>query len=284
MLAALLIDEHLLAGLLGLIGVLDEVDFDLMLEELGHGLRHKLVRDGFFRLVLIAGAGREAGRDEHQTVLHVGKSDRAFVLFVQAFVFQPRVDLADEGRAHGAVRASAVFEPAGVVVVFKALHGVGEGECDVHLDLIVGLVSAVAAGRSTGAEMHRGQPLVPHQFVGVVGDAVFVEVLELFGICAGFIGKDQRDAVVDNRLTAQHILEGFRRDGNVGEYLGVGLPADDRAGALALERLLLQAADVLAFFEVEVIMEAVAVNVGGHPLARVLGGAEAKPFRPRLKS
>ena len=43
------------------------------------------------------------------------------------------------------------------------------------------------------------------------------------------------------------------------------------AGALALERLLLQAAHVLAFFKVEVVAAAIAVDVGGHPLAGVLG-------------
>lgn len=87
MLAALLIDEHLLAGLFGLVGVLDEVDLKLMLQELGHSLGHKLVRDGLFRLVLVARAGGEAGRDKHKAVLHVGKGDRTLVLFVQALVF-----------------------------------------------------------------------------------------------------------------------------------------------------------------------------------------------------
>ena len=224
-LAALLIDEHLLAGLFGLIGMLNEVDLDLMLEELGHGLRHKLVRDGLFRLVLIAGAGREAGRDKHQTVLHIGKGDRALVLLVQALGLQPAVDLADEGCAHGAVGASAMLQPAGVVVVFQTLHGVGECERHIHLDLIVRLVGAVAAGGGAAAEMHRRQGLIPHQFVGIVGDAMLVQILKLFGVRAGLVGKYQRNAIVDDSLTAEHILEGFRRDGDVGENLGVGLPA-----------------------------------------------------------
>ena len=282
-LAALLIDEHLLAGLFGLVGVLDEVDLKLMLQELGHGLGHKLVRDGLFRLVLVARAGGEAGRDKHKAVLHVGKGDRTLVLFVQTLVFQPGVDLADECRAHGAVRAAAVLEPAGVVVILQTLHGVGERERDVHLDLIVGLVGAVTARGGTGAEMHGRQGLVPYQLVGVVGDAMLVQVLEFFGVAAGPVGKDQRNTVVDDGLTAEHILEGFRRDGDVGENLGVGLPADDRAGALALERLLLQAADVPALFEVEVIVEAVAVDVGGHPLTGILGGAQAQTVQAQTE-
>ena len=169
-----------------------------------------------------------------------------------------------------------MLQPAGVVVVFQTLHGVGKCERHIHLDLIVRLVGAVAAGGGAAAEVYRRQGLIPHQLIGIVGDAVLIEIFKLFSLTAGFVGKYQRDAIVDDSLTAEHILEGFRRDGNVGKDLGVGLPADDRAGAPALERLLLQAAHILAFFEVEVIMEAVAVNVGGHPLARVLGGAEAQ--------
>ena len=98
------------------------------------------------------------------------------------------------------------------MVILQTLHGVGERERDVHLDLIVGLVGAVTACGGTGAEMHGRQGLVPYQLVGVVGDAMLVQVLELFGVAAGLVGKDQRNAVVDDGLTAEHILEGFRRD------------------------------------------------------------------------
>ena len=131
--------------------------------------------------------------------------------------------------------------------------------------------------------MHGRQGLVPYQLVGVVGDAMLVQVLEFFGVAAGLVGKDQRNAVVDDGLTAEHILEGFRRDGDVGENLGVGLPADDRTGTLALERLLLQAADVPALFEVKVIVEAVAVDVGGHPLTGILGGAQAQTVQAQAE-
>ena len=91
-----------------------------------------------------------------------------------------------------------MLQPAGVVVVFQTLHRVGEGKRHVHLDLIVRLVRTVAAGGRTAAEMHRRQGFVPHQLIGVVGDAVLIEVFKLFGLAAGLIGKDQRNAIVDN--------------------------------------------------------------------------------------
>ena len=62
MLTALLVHQHLLTDLLGLVGLFEEVDFQIVLEEVGHGLRDELVGDGLFGLVLVAGTGGEAGR------------------------------------------------------------------------------------------------------------------------------------------------------------------------------------------------------------------------------
>ena len=47
------IDEHLIAYLVRIELVFDEIHLELMLEELGHCLLNELVRDSFFRLVLI---------------------------------------------------------------------------------------------------------------------------------------------------------------------------------------------------------------------------------------
>ena len=58
--AALLVDEHLFAGFFGFVRVFDEIDLKLMLEEIGHGLGHKLVGNRLFGLVFVACAGRKA--------------------------------------------------------------------------------------------------------------------------------------------------------------------------------------------------------------------------------
>ena len=276
MFPALLVDEDLLAGFFGFVGVFDEIDFQLMFEEVGHGLGHKLVGDGLLGLVLVAGAGGEAGGNQDQAVLHVGKGDGALVLFIQALVLQPGVDLVDKSQAHRTVRAAAVFQPAGVMVVFQGLGLVGEAEGHVHFDLVLGLVLAVTADSGTGAGVHRSQRLVPCQFGGVVHNTVFIIVGDLLRPFPRTVVEHQGHSGVDHGLPLEHIPEGLGRNGNVGENIGIRHPADDGTGAAAAEGLLFQAAHVLAFFEVQMIVEAVTVNVGGHPGAGVLGGAQTQ--------
>ena len=131
--------------------------------------------------------------------------------------------------------------------------------------------------------MHGGKPLVAHDFVGVVGDAVFVQILVLLRLQTGFIVENHRHAVIYDSLPAQHILKLRCRDVDVGKDLGVGLPADDRAGAATGERLLLQTAHVFALFEIQMVVEAVAVDIGGHPLAGVLGGAQTQTVQTQAE-
>ncbi len=56
-LAALLVDQHLLADLLRLVRLFQKIHLQLVPEEVGHGLLDELVGDGLFRLVLVAGPG-----------------------------------------------------------------------------------------------------------------------------------------------------------------------------------------------------------------------------------
>ena len=107
-------------------GFFQKVDFQLVLEEVRHGLGHKLVVNGLLGLVFVAGTGGEAGGNEDQAVLHIGECDLAFAFFLQVLGLQIGVDLAHKGRSHRLVRAAAVFQPAGVVVVFQQLHLVGK--------------------------------------------------------------------------------------------------------------------------------------------------------------
>ena len=57
MLTALLVHQHLLTDLLGLVRLFQKIHFQIMLEEVGHSLRDEFVGDGLFGLVLVAGAG-----------------------------------------------------------------------------------------------------------------------------------------------------------------------------------------------------------------------------------
>ena len=288
MLTALLVHQHLLADLLGLLRLFKEVDLQIMLEEISHSLRDELVRDGLLGLVLVAGAGGEAGRDVDQAVLHILEADGALALLIEVLVLQVFVDLVDKSRADGVLGAAAVFQPGGVVIVFQQLHLIGEAEGSAHPHLIIRLILTVTAGGLAFAAEHRGQGILSCHLLHIVGDAVLVAPALLPGLAGGgvlllFVRKVQGQARVDHGLTAQHILVVAAGHVNVRKHLIVGLPVDDAAGTAALVGLLLQAAHVLALFEVEVVMKAVAVDIGGHPGRGVLGGAQAQAIQAQAE-
>ena len=80
-----LVDENLLGDLLSVEGVLNEVDFQLRTQELGHGLLHELVVDGLLGLVFVRGLSGEVVADQNQTVLYVipGQLTLVFLVFAQ---------------------------------------------------------------------------------------------------------------------------------------------------------------------------------------------------------
>ncbi|MFQ8832893.1 MAG: hypothetical protein ACLR7U_08475 [Ruthenibacterium lactatiformans] len=81
MLAALLVHQHLLGQLHRLVGLFDEVHFQVVLEELRHGLLNELVGDGFFvwsQLVCV-----ETNWRRKSGSLHVGK-----VILLSPFLYR----------------------------------------------------------------------------------------------------------------------------------------------------------------------------------------------------
>ena len=191
------------------------------------------------------------------------------------------VDLVDEGRAHRVFRAAAVFQPRGVVVILQQLYLIREAKSCAHLDLVFRLVVPVAAGGLALTAEHRGQAVLARSLGHIVSDTVLVAPALLPRLAGGrvfllLIGEVEGQARVDDGLTAQHIFIVAAGHIDVRKDRVVGLPVDDAAGAAALVGFLLQAAYVLALLEVEVVVEAVAVDVGGHPRRGVLGGTEAQ--------
>ena len=138
MFPALLVDEHLLAGFFRLVGMLDEIDLQLMLEEVGHGLGHELVGDGLFGLVLVAGPGGKSWRRPkiRQSCTSAKVMELSFFLYSPLLLSQALICWTKASRTarSGLPPCSS---PAGVVVVFQRLVLVGEAEGHVHLDLIV---------------------------------------------------------------------------------------------------------------------------------------------------
>ena len=287
-LAALLVHQHLLADLLGLLRLFQKIHFQIMLEEVGHSLRDKFIGDGLFGLILVAGTGGKAGGYIHQTVLHVLKADGALALFVQVLFLQVLVDLVDKGGAHCVLRAAAVLQPRRVVVVFQQLYLIRETKSRTHAHLVVRLILAVPAHSLALAAEHRGQGVLPCYFCHIVRDAVLVAPALVPRLAGGgvlflFIGKVEGKPRVDHSLTAQHILIVAAGHIDIGKHLIVRLPVDDTAGAASLVGLLLQAAHVLALFKVQMVVVTVAVDIGGHPCRGVLGGAQTQTVQAKAE-
>lgn len=120
------------------------------------------------------------------------------------------------------------------MIVFQRLHRVGKAERHVHFDLIFRLIITVAADCGTGAEMHRGQGFLTGDLIGIVLNAMLIEIFDFFGTFACAVVEHESHTVIDNGLAAQHILEGIRRNIDVGKHIGIRFPADDGAGAAAV--------------------------------------------------
>ena len=273
---AALVDEHLLADFSRVIGIFDEIDLHLVLEELGHALVDELIGDGFFGLVFVGGLGGKAGGYQHQTVLHVLEADLAFVLEVLVVIFQPGVDLVHQRHLDGALRRAAVLQKAGIVVVFGDIHPIGKAEGDPQLDTVILLIGTVPTGAFRCPVLHGGQGVLARQLLAVIPYAVLVAEGLLGKGLALLVAQQEFHAGVDHRLPLQHIGVVGKRDSDIGEYRKVGLPTDTGAGLFAGVRLRLQPADVFALLKVQVVALAVPQHLHVHVFRGILGGAGAE--------
>ena len=175
-----------------------------------------------------------------------------------------------------------MLEPRRVVVILDAGHRRGEAERAGQLDLVLGLVRAVAAAALTFEKLHRGQRRFARQLGHIVHDAVLVKELGILEFAAAhLIFEHELDVAVDDRLTLERVEVVVHRDIDVGKNLKVGLPANSRAGFLRVCRLFREAflgsGLVYALFEVQTVLEAVAHDGDVHVFGGILrrAGAEA---------
>ncbi len=115
--------------------------------------------------------------------------------------------------------------------MLDALHLVGKAARAGELDLILGLVRAVAAAALRLPEDGRCEGVLARDLGDIVDDAVFVEeVLRLKAAGKDLVFQPERDACVDDGLTAQCFGIVIDGDVDVGEHVEVGQPARARAG------------------------------------------------------
>ena len=93
------------------------------------------------------------------------------------------------------------------------------------------------------------------------------------------IPQQEFHAGVDHRLPLEDIGVVLPRDGDIGEYLKIGLPADAGAGLAASIGLGFQSADIFAFFKMKVVALAVPQHLHIHVFRGILGGAGTQTIK-----
>ncbi|CDC68065.1 uncharacterized protein BN503_01068 [Oscillibacter sp. CAG:155] len=222
LLPAALVEQHLLADLLRVEVIFDEIDLQIAAEKLRHGLLDELVGDGLFGLVFITGLGGEVVAHQHQAILHIGPGDLALVFLVLALVPEVFVDGRDKGGLGGLLRAAAVLQPAGVVIVFDDVHPVGKAQGHAELDLVLRLVRPVPALLLRLPEHGGGEGPLAGKLLDIVHDAVFIKKVRLLKLARRRLAAEaEGNAGVHHRLALHDVGKVFRRDGDVGKHIQV---------------------------------------------------------------
>ena len=167
------------------------------------------------------------------------------------------------------------------MVIFDRVDLVGKAKRCRELDLVFGLVLTVAP-LSLGRDHDRGgQRPFARDLADIVHDPVLIAEFLRLKLPAVLYPQTECDARVHDSLTVQHVFKILYRDIDIGEYLAVRAPFDQRAGLLAVGRfhdqfLSLFPAD-LALFEVKLILVPITPDRDVHVFRGILRrtGAEA---------
>ena len=176
-----------------------------------------------------------------------------------------------------------MLQPAGVVVILQSLGRVGKAEGGAHFHLVIRLILTVAAGGTAFNKAHRRDGVQPGDLLHIIHNAVLIAEGLLGFFAAALIAQHQAEPCVHHSLPLHGFAVIFQRHTDVGKHLGVRLPADNTAGAAALEGLFLQPADIFALAEIQVVVIAVTVDIRCHPLAGILRGAKAQAVQAQAE-
>ena len=141
------------------------------------------------------------------------------------------------------------------MVILEDIDFIIEAERHLALDLIFRLVRSIFTSSHAVKRCRRRKALLTAELGDISFDTGRIAESILF--TALLILEKEGDAAVYDRLALQDLKEGIERDVDIRKYLSVRLPLLDRTGTLKSCRLLEKSADILAFFEVEVILKAV---------------------------
>ena len=163
------------------------------------------------------------------------------------------------------------------MVILDAVYGVGKAERRRELHLVFGLVLAVAAAPLRLDEGGRRERHVPRDLGDVVEDTVFIFVVGGFKLAgADLVAQREGDARVDDGLPLHRLLIILKWDVDIRKHGQIRLPVEVGARFFVFALLFVEFADDFAFFKVELVFKAVAVDARVEILARVLRGAGAE--------
>ncbi len=272
--ATALIDQNLLQDAVSLGLVLDEPDLQATAQQIRQEFLDILVIDRLLGLVFIAGLGGERIGDQDQGILDIGKGDFGFIILVLVLQLGLAVEFIDQGITHGFVRRAAIFQPARVMVILDQVDLIIEAQSHSSLDLVFRLVGAIAALAAAFKKKRARDALLLVQLADKAQDAFWI--VEFLGGAGWLVKQAEGHSGIDDGLAFQSLLEIVQRDHDVSENVPVCLPFLDRAGLLLPDRGLGQATDIIAFFEVQIIAEAIAHHRYVEVFGSILGGTGAQ--------
>ena len=255
----------------------------MVAQKVGHRLLDEFVVDRLFGLVFIRCLGRQRRRYQNQAILHILETDLAFVFEIPPVLLQVSVDLRHKRRPHRFFGRTAMFQPAGVVIILLHIPAIGKAQRHIQLHFVFRLVCAVAPAPLRRPHLHTGQRIVARHLLHIVGDAVFIDKFLRIKAAPVLRAQHKQQIGVDDRLPFQNILIIFQRHGNVGEHLQIRFPTDGGAGILFGVRLLVQPANVFALFKMQGIFIPVAAHLHIHIFRRILGSAGTKAVQAQRK-
>ena len=165
------------------------------------------------------------------------------------------------------------------MIVLYAADPVGKAECSGHFDFVLRLVLTVAASALGLDKYGRRQRVAAAQLRNVVENAIFIDKLRDFKLSIDLIAEAEGNTGVDDCLPLEGIQIIGDGDINIGEYIQVGLPADGGAAVCFGFVILMQTADIFAFFKMQLIALAVAPDTDVHIGGGILRRAGAQPIQ-----
>ena len=160
-----------------------------MAEHFHHSLLDAFVSNGLFSLILIGSDAGKRGDHQDQAILYVRKGDFAFVFIIFPRLLQIRVDLVNKRIANRLIRSAAVFQPTGIVIIFRDMPFIRKGKRYVNFCPVFRFVFPILHLALCLPKLDGSQAIFPSHFLNMILNAVFIIEGGLFKCIALLVAK-----------------------------------------------------------------------------------------------